>query len=186
MAKAMATEAENEARRLAALRETGMLFTEPSAGFDRVLLLAREVFAVPFGGVSFIDARHQWFKARMGFAEPAFRREDSFCNDTIKGDGVLFVEDAAADVRFRDSPLVAGEPGLRFYAGAPVSLAPGLRIGTVCVADTRPRLLKPSERAVLVALAAIVVQELRLLHASRIIRQKLGSPSRRSDERNVG
>jgi GAF domain-containing protein len=99
---------------------------------------------------------------------------------------VLFVEDAAADGRFRDSPLVAGEPGLRFYAGAPVSLAPGLRIGTVCVADTRPRLLKPSERAVLVALAAIVVQELRLLHASRIIRQKLGSPSRRSDERNVG
>lgn len=178
----MATENDLEARRLAALQETGMLFTEPSAGFDRVLLLAREVFHVPFGGVSFIDGRHLWFKARMGFTAPVYPREDAFCNDTIRGDGILFIEDASADARFRQKPLVQGEPGLRFYAGAPIVVAPGLRIGTVCVADTRPRLLQPSERAVLAALAAIVLQELRLLQASRIIRQKLGSSARPNPE----
>ena len=69
-----------------------MLFTEPSAGFDRVLLLAREVFWVPYGGIGFIDARHLWFKARMGFTAPALPREHAFCNDTIKGDDVFFVE----------------------------------------------------------------------------------------------
>lgn len=174
----MVTDTRIEARRLAALNDTGMLFTEPSAGFDRVLLLAREVFQVPYGGIGFVDAKHQWFKARMGFTASAIRREHAFCNDTIKADDVFFVEDALTDARFRDNPLVHGDPGLRFYAGAPIALSPGLRIGTVCVADVRPRLLKPSERSVLTALSAIVVQELRLLQASRIIRQKLGaSPS---------
>lgn len=173
----MVTDTRLEARRLAALHDTGMLFTEPSAGFDRVLLLAREVFRVPYGGIGFIDSRHLWFKARMGFTAPALPRDHALCNDTITGDDVFFVEDASTDARFRDNPIVRGEDGLRFYAGAPIALAPGLRIGSVCVADTRPRLLKPNERAVLMALAAIVVQELRLLQAGRIIRHKLGAPA---------
>lgn len=173
----MVSDTRLEARRLAALHETGMLFTDPSAGFDRVLLLAREVFHVPYGGIGFIDARHLWFKARMGFTAPSLPREHALCNDTIKGDDVFFVEDASSDARFRDNPLVRGETGLRFYAGAPIALAPGLRIGAVCVADTRPRLITATERAVLIALAAIVVQELRLLQAGRIIRHKLGAPT---------
>lgn len=42
------------------------------------------------------------------------------------------VEDAKEDKRFRENPLVAGQPGIRFYAGAPlISSANGYRYGTV-------------------------------------------------------
>lgn len=73
--------------------------------------------------------------------------------------GLLVVEDASLDPRLSDNPLVVGEPGIRFYAGAVLTMADGQRLGALCVIDTKPR-LRPSDRKLnrLRTLAELVVR----------------------------
>jgi len=45
----------------------------------------------------------------------------------------------ARDIRFADSPLVVEKPWVRFYAGQPVRGPGGMKVGTLCVLDSKPR-----------------------------------------------
>src|SRR5260370_25440032 len=75
----------------------------------------------------------------------------------------MVVPDATLDPRFASSPLVTGEPQIRFYAGAPLITAGGFRLGTLCIMDRVPRqALSAAEAANLADLAAMVVDELEL------------------------
>lgn len=64
------------------------------------------------------------------------------------------------DERFADNPLVIGSPHIRFYAGAPLQLPSGSRVGTLCAIDSRPRDLDPSQIQLLKDLASLVVEQL--------------------------
>lgn len=88
--------------------------------------------------VSLIDGERQWVKARRGIAATLAPRAWSFCSRTIRDPVLLLVPDAASDPVFSNSPLVIGPPGVRFYAGQSLSVD-GVRIGTLCVFDIRPR-----------------------------------------------
>ena len=89
--------------------------------------------------VSIVDGDRQWFKARVGLDAEETPRAISFCTHTIqRPDRVMVVEDASKDPRFADNPLVIGNPGIRFYAGAPLKMESGLAMGTVCAIDTKP------------------------------------------------
>ena len=59
--------------------------------------------------------------------------ETSFRRQAILQSDFLYVPDAARDPRFAGNPLVTGEPGLRFYAGALLRTEDGYPVGTVCV-----------------------------------------------------
>lgn len=152
----------DEAERLAALREVGILDTPPEERFDRVTRLATYIFAVPVSLVTLVDATRQWFKSRQGFPVPETPREFSFCAHAILGNDALVVPDAMADERFSDNPLVLGVPNIRFYAGQPLTAPDGSRIGTLCIIDRRPRHLADEDVQVLKDLAAIVQGELAL------------------------
>ena len=78
----------------------------------------------------------------------------------LLGEGLFTVPDLARDPRFRDSPLVTGTPPMRFYAGAPLQLPDGSRVGMLCLIDTRPRQLDDCDLAILGALRDLVVEEL--------------------------
>jgi diguanylate cyclase (GGDEF)-like protein/PAS domain S-box-containing protein len=146
--------ARDEATRLAALRELQLLDTLPEPVYDDLVLLAAEICGTPIGLVSLVDSDRQWFKARVGMEVDQTHRDLAFCAHAIVADEPVFVvEDAAKDARFRDNPLVRGAPHIRFYAGAPIVMADGQALGTVCVIDTEPRRVDASQRRALQALA---------------------------------
>jgi len=70
------------------------------------------------------------------------------------------VPDALEDDRFADSPFVAGEPRVRFYAGAPLAASDGSLLGAFCVVDKRPRQLDEQQLTLLRDLADLVQAEL--------------------------
>jgi GAF domain-containing protein len=80
-------------------------------------------------------------------------RSDAFCDHTIRGDEVFVVPDLSRDSRFAGNPLVVGEPFFRFYAGAPLTYRRGIRLGALCVLDTRPRDFSRGDRAELAEMA---------------------------------
>lgn len=153
----------NEVARLAALHALRVLDTGAEERFDRLTRLARRLFDVPIAVVSLVDRDRQWFKSRMGLSVSETPRDISFCADAILGNGLFVVEDARADARFRDNPLVTGKPGVRFYAGCPLSIGDALRVGAFCLIDTKPRTLDDDERALLFDLGKMAEQELTAL-----------------------
>ena len=147
----------DEARRLAALRDLGVLDTSPEAAFDTITHTAAQLCGVPIALISLIDAQRQWFKSNVGLQDvPETPRDVAFCDHAIRDAALFEVPDATLDARFAANPLVTGKPDIRFYAGAPIMLAGGERIGTVCVIDRAPRELDERQRAMLQGLAAIV------------------------------
>ena len=84
----------------------------------------------------------------------------SFCAHAILDNDVMQVPDAMDDGRFADNPAVAGDPRVRFYAGAPLEMSDGSTVGTLCVIDYRPRLLTQTQLDELRRLARLVATEL--------------------------
>lgn len=167
----------DEAARLQTLRATELLDSAPEERFDRLTRLARQCLDVPIALVSLVDELRQWFKSRQGLAACETSREISFCGHAILDAEIFEVPDASLDPRFADNPLVTGELGLRFYAGAPLSVD-GYRVGTLCVADRRPRRLTTGERAVLRGLADCVQEEIGRVTADRLETQLAASSAR--------
>ena len=152
--------ATSEAARLTALHRLQVLDTQPEPAFDRITAIARRLFRVPIALVSLIDEDRQWFKSKCGLDVPGTPRDQAFCIYTILDDTVFVVPDARANPTFAANPLVLGEPFIRFYAGAPLTVAPGVRLGSLCIIDTQPRPFDVADTRRLAGLAQIVVGEL--------------------------
>ncbi len=150
-----------EIARLARLHELQILDTAREPLFDSFVRMASEVCEAPIALISLVDADRQWFKADVGLGGVSETpREWSLCTWAIQSDALLEVPDARDDARFAASPLVRHDPGLRFYAGAPLILACGERVGTLCVLDTQARRLSDAQRRTLVSLAGLAAQAL--------------------------
>ncbi len=150
----------NEDDRLAALRELLILNTPPEERFDRIVAFAAKEFDMPLASISLVDANHLWFKARIGLAIEESSRKDSFCGHAILVDDTTVVCDTLQDQRFLDNPNVTQAPNIRFYAGAPLKLAGGQNVGTICVFDHKPREMDDVGLAILSSLRDLVVEEL--------------------------
>lgn len=129
----------DEADRIVALRALDLLDSPAEQEFDRIVELACLALDVPMALVSLVDSDRQWFKATAGITVCETSRSVSFCAHAIHEDDVLVVPDASFDPRFHDNPLVVGEPHIRFYAGIPLRLPSGHRIGTLCVLSPEAR-----------------------------------------------
>lgn len=159
----------NEKERVELLHALELLDSPPEAPFDRITRLAARALGVPIALVSLVDDNRQWFKSRVGLEVSETSRDVALCAHTIALSRPLVVADALQDERFFDSPLVAGAPHIRFYAGVPIVSTDGLALGTLCAIDQQPRQLSADELEMLCDLAEILSQEVQqremLLHA---------------------
>ena len=162
----------DEADRLAALEELGILDTEPEKEFDRLVQLASAICQAPMGTLTFIDSQRQWFKSRVGVDVTATPRDLAFCAYTIvEPDRMLEVQDAETDPRFVTNLFGPDLPPVRFYAGYPLQTRQGSAVGTLCVMDVVPRTLTAGQREALAKLAYTVSTQLTLRRELRIATQ---------------
>ncbi|HEY0137297.1 MAG TPA: histidine kinase dimerization/phospho-acceptor domain-containing protein, partial [Nannocystis sp.] len=152
----------DEAERMAALRGYAVLDTPPEQEFDELTQFASALCDTPIALVSLVDTERQWFKSRVGLDVPETSRNLAFCSHAILQRGIFEVEDASRDKRFADNPLVASDPNIRFYAGAPLLHPSGYQLGTLCVIDRVPRKLTPIQRQGLEVLSRQVISQLEL------------------------
>jgi PAS domain S-box-containing protein len=151
---------QNELERLSALHLYNILDTEPEEAFDRITALAARLFSVPVVALSLSDQNRQWFKSCRGLEVREISREIAFCGHAILSTETLVIPDTKLDPRFIENPLVLGGPKIRFYAGAPLQTQDGYILGTLCIADQKPRSLSPEEQKSLEDLAAIIVSQI--------------------------
>ncbi len=165
----------DDSERLAELHALDLLDTPPEERFDRITRLLTLVMRVPMAFLSLVDADRQWFKSSCGLSTPQTPRAVSFCGHAILSDEAMVVPDATEDERFRDNPLVTGRPHIRFYAGHPLHGPGGHKVGTLCIADRRPRSLRGDELEALGEIARIVERELGLVEAVHLQRELIAS-----------
>lgn len=153
---------EQEKLRLRDLHDYAILDTPPEESFDRITRLAKMTLQTPMSVVSLVAADRQWFKSRQGFTGCETARDISFCTHTIQLNEPLIVRDSHLDPRFVNSPLVVGDPFIRFYIGAPLNTPAGYNIGALCAMDTVPRDPSAEQIKLLQDLGRLVVDELEL------------------------
>ncbi|MHC5830728.1 MAG: GAF domain-containing protein, partial [Nostoc sp.] len=111
----------------------------PEAAFDRITQLATRLFDMPIALISLVDESRAWFKSCIGFDAREVSRDATLCSFAVLSHEPLIVPDAQQDDRFACNPFVQSEPGVRFYAGAPLLSRDGFNLGTLCLLDSQPR-----------------------------------------------
>jgi signal transduction histidine kinase len=166
----------NEKERLQELIRYEVLYTQYEEDFDQIVQLASAICKTPISTITLLDFNKQWFKAKIGIENTEGDRDVSFCGHAIVQDeAIMIVNDALADQRFIDNPLVLEDPNIRFYAGYPLVSPSGYKLGTLCVIDRVPRSLTPEQELTLKTLGNQVVKlfELRLRNKEVEAKNKL-------------
>lgn len=140
--------------------------------FDTVTTMISELFDVPMSAVTVLRRDQQLLPSSCGIDGTETDRADAFCNVTVEGTEVFVVEDALLDERFRDNPMVTGEPFVRFYAGAPIRIGNNVPIGALCVIDRKPRQFSETDRNRLTQMAGITAGIMELRIGSRLSEQR--------------
>lgn len=153
--------AEDESTRLLHLEAYKIAGTEAETRFDHIAELAATLFSTPIAAITLIDVDKVWLKARVGLDACEVPRDVGFCAHAIMSGSPMVIPDLSRDERFAQNPLVVSGPRLRFYAGAPLTIASGHRLGTVCIMDYEPRAaLLEKQEAQLATIAELVVDHL--------------------------
>lgn len=153
---------ENEARRLAALREGYCAYAPREERFDRITRTVKRLLHVPVALISIVEQDELWFRSVQGLEIAHAPRDVSFCGHAIAINKPLCIPDTWANTDFFDNPLVTGQPGIRAYLGWPLEISPGLAVGSLCAIDTIPRKFSSEECEALRDLAAMAEVELKI------------------------
>ncbi len=152
---------QNEAQRLATLYALDLLDRESHPNLERLCRVARKFYQVEMASVTLIDSEVQRFLATDGFSPDPIQRNASFCAHAILSKEIMIIQDTLDDVRFFDNDYVIGPPGVRFYAGKPISAPNGVIVGTLNIVDTSPRQFDKQDADVLLDLAALAESEVK-------------------------
>jgi two-component sensor histidine kinase len=159
-----------EERRQAALERYAVLDTPRDGAFDAITALAARLFDVPIAIISLVDRDRIWLRSRHGLEGvdlEQVERTPGLCASAMIDGEPWVVRDAALDPRTIANPLVAGEFGLRFYAGVPLTTWDGHNLGTLCIIDRKPRTMTDPQMDSLRDLASVVMDQMELRLSAR-------------------
>jgi two-component system, NtrC family, sensor kinase len=180
-----ATTSAMEAARIAALDRYAILDSEPEQSFDDLVILAAHICKVPMAMLSLVDDHRQWFKSKLGVEVRETPRESSICAHAIQQGELFIVPDTLQDSRFRENPLVTGEPHIRFYAGAPLINEDGFALGTLCVVDREPRELDDAQKEAINSLGRLALRQMELRMNLRLLKEALNDRTREEHAREL-
>jgi GAF domain-containing protein len=145
---------------LATYQDTGT--ADHAESLDRIARLAAGLLGAPMACVSLIRRDDQLVVGRFGLDVGTTSRDVAFCSHTITGTEPMIVPDTHADPRFAENPFVTGQPGIRFYAGAPlISPDGGHSLGSLCILDHHLRSpLNAAQEVLLADLAALAMDDM--------------------------
>lgn len=158
-----------EQRRLEEVQKLLHVDFESTAEFGAITELAAQVCQVPFSFITLPDKHTTWIRAPYGISIDELPAETSFCRYVIRQDDVLLIPDTTKDHRFNKNEVVHGIPLVRFYAGVPLILKNGCRVGTLCLFDVKPGNLTEVQKKTLSVLSKQVVYLMEL----QVSRQQL-------------
>ncbi|MEO7564739.1 MAG: histidine kinase dimerization/phosphoacceptor domain -containing protein, partial [Sphingomicrobium sp.] len=122
---------------------------------------------VPIAIISVVDVDRIWFKSHHGLPVEQIGRDPGLCASAILSSDPYILPDASVDPRSLANPLVAGDFGLRFYAGVPLTTGDGHNLGTLCVIDKQARPIDEEQIEDLKDLASVVMDQLELRFSAR-------------------
>ncbi len=163
----------NESRRLEAVRRTGVMDVANADLFIVYNELAKQISKMPVSYTGLIDENRQYFLCHIGLPSDlpeSAPRENTFCQYALNSTEPLIVTDMQEDHRFKNHPIVTGEPFVRFYGGFPIVTQGGLVLGTMCVVDySKDASLDSEQIDLLVKLTGRLAHQLETQSAQREI-----------------
>ncbi|RYF76506.1 MAG: sensor domain-containing phosphodiesterase [Comamonadaceae bacterium] len=130
--------------------------TDAAEAVDRITRLTSQLFDVSTVWISLATTAGGESAASM----PGSHLDACFGALTVDARAVLVMEDTLRHPRVSEHPLVVNEPGLRFYACAPMVDAAGRVLGRLSIADESPRAFDLRQRRQLVDLALLAAAQI--------------------------
>jgi diguanylate cyclase (GGDEF)-like protein/PAS domain S-box-containing protein len=158
---------EAEKKRISVLHSYKILDTSKNPSFNNITKLAAQLLNVPVSLISFIDQDRIWSVSHHGTDTQQYERIEGFCASAIHQSKPYIVTDASIDPRSANHPLVKQLPGVRFYAGIPLTVQGKYNLGTLCIIDFKPRELTDQELETLILLSKMAIDAIEL-HAKNI------------------
>jgi hypothetical protein len=153
---------ESEIERERAVERTTEALAGVTPDLERVVLMARNTFDVPFAQVNLLYEGRIRTLAYVGL--PGDGAEQPLCAITVRGSGPTVIADTWDDHRLDANPHVHGaDSPVRFYAAHPIESVDGYRVGTLCVFDMKPHDIADIDLAVLRDLALLAEAEISTL-----------------------
>jgi signal transduction histidine kinase len=153
--------ANNEDLRLEKLREYQILDTHSEDSFDKIALMASQVFNCPSAFITFIDEKRAFFKTNLSSLYiNELARESTLSSLAIENDDITVYNDTHNHPELLEMPLVKAENGIRFFAGVPLKSPEGFNVGVLSVADNVPREVTSLQLDMLKTLSKLVIDKL--------------------------
>ncbi len=153
---------QDEEDRVRAVQRYEVVDAQLDETFDRITALTARLLQAPVTLIGIVESSRVCLISRYGLDRREIPRVNLTSPSLFFHPAPWIVPDTRLDRRSCEHPLVKGESGLRFYAGAPLITNDGYNLGALCVLDAQPRDLPPSELAILQDLAALVMHQLEL------------------------
>lgn len=147
--------------RLEKLRDYQIMDTHSEDTFDKISLMASQVFSCPNAFITFIDDRRAFLKSNLSSLDVnEVPKEGTLTNITLLNDCVTVFNDTHKHPELANSPFVNVRNGIRFYAGAPIKSPEGYTVGVIAVTDEVPREATSLQLDMLKTLSKLIVDKL--------------------------